>query len=92
MVIEAIGVNRISGRELRAALAKRGVLKSSPAFYQLMSRLEEAGIVSGENESKMAGGYAIKERFYKITSIGKTVAREALAFYQSASDALARVG
>ena len=33
------------GKSVRQQLAERGMRRSGPAFYQLMSRLEDAGLV-----------------------------------------------
>ena len=46
-VLDALGASETSGRELRARLREKGIKKSGPAFYQLMSRLEEAKYVKG---------------------------------------------
>jgi DNA-binding PadR family transcriptional regulator len=35
----------IRGRELRKKLASKGFKQSSPAFYRLMSRLEEMNLI-----------------------------------------------
>ena len=67
------------GRDLRRRLAEVGMRRSGPAFYQLMSRLEDAGLVRGRYEQKIVDGQIIKERFYSIT-------REGLAAWQATRD------
>ena len=58
------------GRELRVELARHGVRRPGPAFYQMMARLEEAGLVAGEYDQKVVAGQIIKERRYDITAPG----------------------
>ena len=70
----------ISGKSLRKNLESAGCRKSSPAFYQLMSRLESAGMVEGRYRSKTVRGNKVRERVYSITSDGHRVAREAADF------------
>lgn len=76
------------GRELRAELARHGVRRSGPAFYQMMARLEDAGLVAGEYDQKIVSGQIIKERRYEITAPG--AARWALTrdFYRTQIAAL----
>jgi DNA-binding PadR family transcriptional regulator len=82
LVIEAIGAGQVSGRDLRARLAEMGARKSGPAFYQLMSRLEESRFVEGEYTQKVIDGQIFKERVYRVTGEGERAARETLEFYQ----------
>jgi DNA-binding PadR family transcriptional regulator len=85
LVIEALGSRRLSGRELREALRQLGAGKSSPAFYQLMSRLEEAKFVEGEYVQKVVDDVAIRERFYRLTGHGARAFHETQQFYASRS-------
>ena len=81
LVLECLGTQKHSGRELRQRLAKSGSKKSGPAFYQLMARLEEAGLVEGEYSQKIVEKQIIKERWYRITGEGARAARRTLNFY-----------
>jgi len=74
-VLECIGTNRVKGHDLRTLLTHKKLFKSAPAFYQLMARMEDAGLVSGETEHRTEDGVAIQERFYRAI-------RESLEFYQ----------
>lgn len=69
------------GRHLRRALERRGVRRTAPAFYQLMARLEDAGLVAGEYEQKIVDGQIIKERRYTVTAAGLAEWRATRAFY-----------
>jgi DNA-binding PadR family transcriptional regulator len=80
-VLSCLGTNKISGRELRAALVHEGVKKSAPSFYQLMARLEDADFVKGDYESKAVHGQTIKERVYWLTATGSRVRQDQYAYY-----------
>lgn len=60
----------LSGREVRDRMAGNGVRKTGPAFYQMMARLEDAGLVEGRYDPKVVDGQPIKERRYNITGHG----------------------
>ena len=72
--------SEITGKELRGKLTSAGCRKSSPAFYQLMSRLEEAGLVTGRYRSVEINGNKVRERVYKISSDGQRAAKQAADF------------
>jgi DNA-binding PadR family transcriptional regulator len=78
------------GRVIREVLASCGVRRTAPAFYQLMSRLEAAGLVEGRYEQIVVGDQAVTERRYRITAEGNAVWVKARKFY-SEVDRLARL-
>lgn len=80
-VLDALGAKELSGRELREALKQAGVSKNGPAFYQLMSRLEDAKFVDGHYDEKVIEGQRIKERRYILTGEGEKSLRGAMNFY-----------
>ena len=61
---------KLPGREVRERLADFGVKKSGPAFYQLMARLEEAGLVEGSYHQEIVQSQIIRERHYTLTASG----------------------
>ena len=69
------------GRELRGQLAGLGLRRSGPAFYQMMSRLEDAELVAGRYDQKIVDGQIIKERFYTITEEGTAAWEATRDFY-----------
>ena len=77
------------GRVLRRALARHGVRRTGPAFYQMMARLEDAGFVAGEYDQKIVDSQIIKERRYTITPSGDAAWSATRAFY---SDAIEEYG
>lgn len=70
-----------AGREIREMLNQEGAQKSGPAFYQLMSRLEDAKLVKGRYEQKTVEGVVIKERRYEITTQGMSAWQLTRDFY-----------
>jgi DNA-binding PadR family transcriptional regulator len=58
------------GRYVRGQLAAEGQRKTTAAFYQLMARMEEAGLVRGRIETKVIDGLTVKERYYTLTGAG----------------------
>lgn len=75
-----------AGRHLRRALARHGVRRTGPAFYQMMARLEDAGLVAGEYDQKVVDGQIIKERRYALTPRGAAAWAATRAFYDEAID------
>jgi len=73
-----------SGHALRRGLARHGVRRSAPAFYQMMARLEDTGLVAGEYDQKIVGGQIIKERHYALTPAGERAWSATQAFYDEA--------
>ena len=59
-----------AGRDIRTALQRHGVRRTAPAFYQMMARLEDAGLVEGWYDQKVVDGQLIKERHYRVRPAG----------------------
>ena len=82
------------GAAVRAHLRALGAGQTGPAFYQMMSRLEAAGLAEGWYEQKVVAGQIIKERHYRVTPAGRKAWREARDFYRqllaTATPAVAR--
>ncbi len=75
-----------TGRHVRRALARHGVRRTAPAFYQMMARLEDARYVSGEYDQKVVDGQIIKERRYTLEQKGETAWIATRTFYADAID------
>jgi DNA-binding PadR family transcriptional regulator len=82
LVLEAIREAEQAGRDVRDRLAAQGVRSSAPAFYQMMGRLEEAGLVDGCYAQQLINGQNVKERRYRITRRGERALAHTLAFYR----------
>jgi hypothetical protein len=81
LVIDIIGTGEMSGKDLREALAEEKVWKTGPAFYQMMSRLEESKMVEGWYEQQIIEGQIIKERRYKVLGNGFAAHKRTKNFY-----------
>jgi DNA-binding PadR family transcriptional regulator len=80
LFLEAVGVDKASGRQLREQLAERGWTKSAPVFYQLAARLEDEKLIEGWYEKRTIAGQPVRERYYRLTAHGKQAFVEALRF------------
>ena len=69
------------GRLVREALARHGVTRTAPAFYQLMARLERDGLIEGWYEQITVGDQAVTERRYRLRPTGARLWTEARDFY-----------
>ncbi len=72
-----------AGRDIRAELQRHGVRRTAPAFYQMMARLEDAGLVEGWYDQKVVEGQLIKERHYRLRPAGARAWRVTRDFYLS---------
>src|SRR5687768_11792912 len=79
------------GRHVRRGLAQHGVRRSAPAFYQMMARLEDAGLVDGGYDQKVIDSQIIKERRYTITRAGEARWKATRDFYVDSIPELAEV-
>lgn len=69
------------GHKLRDLLAKQGIKKDGPGFYQLMARLEDDKLVEGWYASRVIGDQKVKERRYKMTGRGESAWEQTRNFY-----------
>lgn len=74
----------LPGRVLRQELAARGVRRGGPAFYQMMARMEDVGLVSGAYHQEIIEGQIIRERHYDLTAEGLKAWNASRDFYLSA--------
>lgn len=81
IVLEALRDSEQSGRDIRALLGDYGIRNTAPAFYQMMARLEQAGLVEGWYSQKLVGGQNVKERRYRLTKAGARAVADTRAFY-----------
>lgn len=61
-----MGVRKMSGRELRNALAEKIYALNPAVFYSMMARLEDAGRVVGFYEQKTIDGETVNVRMYRV--------------------------
>lgn len=84
LVVGALQGRSVPGREVREALRRFGVRKSGPGFYQLMARLEDAGLVEGRYHQEIVDGQIIRERHYMLTADGRRAWDTSRDFYLNA--------
>lgn len=82
-VLGILGSDGKSGQDIRDTLSEMGVGKGAPAFYRLMGRMEEAGLVEGSYDQEVVDGQIYRQRVYKVTAAGLR-AREASSRFQLA--------
>src|SRR4051812_32108854 len=93
LVLSIIGAVARPGKHVRDKLAEEGERKSLPAFYQMMSRLEDAGFVKGESRRTEVEGFPVTERWYKVTGKGLKAMETTRDFYaEHAADRLGAKG
>ena len=73
-----------SGRRLRDGLLLFDIRKGGPAFYQMMARLEDSGLVEGWYEQQIVESQIIRERHYRILGGGRTAWQTSRDFYEAA--------
>ena len=73
----------VSGYDLRERLRKFGISNVGPSFYQMMSRLEEAGLIESVVEQTTVGNYKVRETCYWITKDGRLAIDESLSYYEN---------
>lgn len=84
LILGALRQGPCSGRDLRALLEQWRTHRSGPAFYQMMARLEDAGLLDGRYEQQVVDGHAVKERHYEITAGGAAAWEATRDFYLGA--------
>jgi DNA-binding PadR family transcriptional regulator len=82
LFLEAVGADKVSGRQLRQQLAELGWHKSAPVFYQFAARLEDEKLIKGWYEQRTIAGQPVRERYYMLTAHGKQALIETLHFYE----------
>lgn len=83
LVLEHLRGGERAGSDTRALLAEHGARRTLAAFYQLMARLEEGGLVVGRYAQKTVRGQVVKERRYALTPLGEAAWQETCSFYRS---------
>lgn len=81
IVIGALLDGAHSGKEVRAELKRARAHRSGPSFYQMMARMEDAGLVSGWYEQEIVEGQIIRERRYELTAAGRSAWQQSRDFY-----------
>ena len=91
-VLGVLGAGDLPGRKVRTQLEALGVEKSGPAFYRLMARLEESGLVEGWYEQEVVEGQMLRERVYRATAEGRTARDSTADFHRGVISSFADGG
>ena len=81
LVIGILMGSEKAGRDIREEMAKHGAKKSSPAFYMMMKRMEDAGFVKGWYVKEDIDGQIVRERTYRVIGNGVRAWEESMEFY-----------
>lgn len=81
LVLGSLRRGELPGLTIRRMLTENGVRRSGPAFYQMMSRLEESGLVRGRYRQKVTGGHTVTERRYQLSKAGSAAWERTCEFY-----------
>ncbi len=81
LVVGIVRGGTLPGRVIRKRLAEFGIRKSGPGFYQLMARLEDAGLVEGRYHQEIVEAQIIRERHYVLTAKGSSAWDGSRDFY-----------
>ena len=84
LVVGILRGTSLPGRKIREELRDFQVKKSGPAFYQLMARLEDAGLVEGRYNQEIVSSQIIRERHYTLTADGAGAWDRSRDFYLGA--------
>ncbi len=84
LVIGILRGRSAPGREVREQLRAFDIRKSGPAFYQMMSRLEDSSLVDGTYHQEIIEGQIIRERHYTATESGVRAWEGSRSFYLEA--------
>ncbi|KAA3609401.1 MAG: hypothetical protein DWQ01_08700 [Planctomycetota bacterium] len=83
MVLGCLRGSEMTGKELRAELAKEGLKQSMPGFYQMMARLEKDKLVKGWYDTHETNGRKRRVRKYQILGSGVQVFNQVLRFLET---------
>ena len=74
-----------SGREIREELEKQSAKKSLAAFYQIMARMEDEGMIRGWYETKRIDDQTVKSRHYEILGSGRVAWEKQMELFNTAA-------
>ena len=83
LILSIIGGSEKPGAQIREELTTAGTKRTLPAFYQMMSRLEEARFVKGWYKTKVIDSQVVKERQYRLLAKGVRAFNSTRDFYLS---------
>jgi len=91
LVLGILRAGERPGRFVRRALARHGISRTGPAFYQMMARLEDAGWIDGFYTQEVVDAQIIKERRYRVNPAGVRAWNSTRDFYAAVAARFDRV-
>ena len=91
LVLGILRAGERPGRFVRRALARHGIARTGPAFYQMMARLEDAGWIDGFYTQEVVDAQIIKERRYRVKPAGVRAWNSTRDFYAAVAARFDRV-
>ena len=86
LVIKLILSGRYDAPQIRDGLKAFGASKSCGAFYELMGRMEEAGLIAGSQCRSVRTGELVQRWDYAVTERGRELLRQTARFYMTDLD------
>lgn len=71
----------VSGRQLQQALQDIGNSPSRQAFYEMMGKLADSGLVAAESRQEDVHGYKVRLTFYSLTEEGRCLCEQFFEYY-----------
>lgn len=81
-ILKQLRDSPLAGVAVRIGLCALGIKKEGPAFYQLMARMEEAGLIDSRKTPLTVGDQRYHECHYKITAKGRKELERTEEFYE----------
>lgn len=81
LVLDCLSEDERPGQHIRQRLSQAKVRQSGPAFYRMMARLEDAGLVEGYYVQQVIDGQIIKQRHYRLSTSGRRAWESTRRFY-----------
>lgn len=81
VILQAVDRAELPGRDLRQLLEQHGQKTTPAAFYQLMARLEDLKMVSGELKDVPGEQRRFRERWYRLLPCGRQAITDTRDFY-----------
>lgn len=83
--LDVLSDGTLTGKEMRRKLRRRGACRSPIAFYRVIQRLKQAGLVTARRVPKDQGQFRGAQCKYSVTKAGRDAVAVTRAFYSQAA-------
>jgi DNA-binding PadR family transcriptional regulator len=80
------------GRDIRVALKAVGYKSTHASFYEMMDRMEQAGLIKSRLEERDVYGQIFREKRYHLTGEGSAALDRVANFYAATRSCRAKLG